>query len=149
MKKKYKQGLLEVLDSFREYADKVLPEEISEKAVPSETAVKRMYAKNIIASEPRNYERQRKETHINSLGPAFINPNWRYCGVESFAWEHLGWSKSKFEKAMNDGLCCRGDWWSGYTLYVPCSYDHLLNEDSQSQDEKAVSFDTTPCDNIK
>ncbi len=41
------------------------------------------------------------------------------------------------------------DWWNGYTWYVPCSYDHLLNEDSQSQDEKALSFDTTPCDNIK
>lgn len=75
MKKSYKKGYLEAMDDFQEYADDNLPPEIRQKAVPSEATVKRMYAKDEIASEPRQYARQPKETHVDSLGSAFINPN--------------------------------------------------------------------------
>ena len=60
--KKYKKGILEVLESFEEYAREVLPEAIYEKAVPETATIKRLYAKDVIASEPRCYPRQVKIT---------------------------------------------------------------------------------------
>ena len=148
-KKKFVGGSANVADAIADYAYKVLPEEISEKARIDEVTVKRMYAEDKIASEPREYQTQKKETLQNSLGPAFINSSWRYCGVESLAKSFLNRSKSWLEKAMQKGKCCRGDKWGGFTWFTPSSYGHLKKDCQGKKGDKPIIYDPTSGSNIK
>jgi hypothetical protein len=115
----YRKGPNQRIDAFAEYAYEVLPENISEKAIPSETALKTLD----IAKEAKKYPRAPDETHVNSLGSAFINPNWRHCGEAHLA-EDLNQSKSWIQKGEAEGWLA-SDKYLGFKWYAQNSTDYI------------------------
>lgn len=124
-KKRYAKGPIERLDLIADYVYEVLPEKISEKAVPSERQLKRLP----IATEPKKYKTEPGITDVSSLGPAFIKlgwikPGWEWCGYDHAA-DELEMSKSKLEKEIKAGRACYPDRWNGHAWFDPSSYDQL------------------------
>jgi len=118
-KTRYAKGPTERLDLIADFAYRMLPEKISEKAVPSESQLKRLP----IATEPKIYKTEPGITDVCSLGPAFIKTDWKWCGYDHAARE-MGMSKSKLEKEIEAGRFCRPDIWNKLAWFDPSSY-HL------------------------
>jgi hypothetical protein len=125
MDEKYKKGSYEQLDAFYSYAHNVLPEGIADKAVPEVASIKRRCADGTIAVEPKLYRTAPNVTRIESLGLAFINPNWQWRGYDMAAQE-LGISKRTLYYWIENGYACRPDVYLGKAWFVPDSYFHLI-----------------------
>ena len=127
MDKKYYKGLYGIdgaMNAFAEYANEVLPEGIADKAVPEVAWFKRKYADGTIAFEPKLYPTAPNVTHVDSLGAAFINPEWRWCGYDMAANE-LRIAKRTLQKDIKIGAACYPDILANRAFFVPASYEHL------------------------
>ena len=132
MRKKFYKGLVGdhyeqdgAMDAFAEFANEVLPDEISEEAVPKRSWFKRKYADGTIAAEPKLCLTAPNVTHVDSLGSAFINENWEWCGYEMAAGA-LGISRRKLHYMIGSGDACPPDIYLGKAWFVPDSYFHLV-----------------------
>ena len=127
MVKKYYKGLYGIdgaMNAFAEYAHEVLPEKISGKAVGNAAWFKRSYAVNSITAEPKPYPTAPNITWVESLGAAFINPAWEWCGYDMAA-QGLGIAKRTLQKDIKIGAACYPNIYLNKAWFVPASYEHL------------------------